>query len=327
MSSPLFDEEPSGLLGINSYFRDEIEPGLGAFEERLNAAKPSYWPLFFGLSVLSVIATGLLIYGGEIGAAAVLFVIAEVSIWLYARSKYLLYVDTSKVDEALREHRCFVVGGLASFIGYDYDSDGFPDIARKVQGYGFLPPFTRHSVEDGLSGSIEGLPFQYTVVTSDGRESPFGGHDAVFLIDAPRAFSHYVVVVRGVPSLADGLAGPFANAQHIELEDPRFSEKFSVFSPDQIYARRILTPLMMERLKEFAVRFPAGAVGFVGTEIVVWIQGWDLFETGGMHDDLTDRDVVRRVARGMLLMREITAGLGLVREEALSKEEEWRALL
>ena len=38
----------------------------------------------------------------------------------------------------------------------------------------------------------------------------------------------------------------------MKLEDPEFEKKFVVYASDQIEARYILTPALMERLREFA---------------------------------------------------------------------------
>jgi hypothetical protein len=48
------------------------------------------------------------------------------------------------------------------------------------------------------------------------------------------------------------LALYFVNRKRIELENVEFEKIFDVYSDDEIEARRLLTPKMMEKLVNFA---------------------------------------------------------------------------
>lgn len=60
--------------------------------------------------------------------------------------------------------------------------------------------------------------------------------------------------------------------QRVKLENPNFEKRFDVFSTDQVEARYILTPNMMERLLELDSRFPGKiTVSFRNSSVIVAI--------------------------------------------------------
>jgi hypothetical protein len=65
-------------------------------------------------------------------------------------------------------------------------------------------------------------------------------------MNAGLAYSEHLMAARWSPA-----AGRYAPLQPVELEDPAFAECFDVFATDQVEARYILSPGMMQRLLEF----------------------------------------------------------------------------
>ena len=64
-----------------------------------------------------------------------------------------------------------------------------------------------------------------------------------FVADFNKDFLHNTVVSAGRPGLFS-----FLSSDRVKLEDPRFNDRFTVRSGDQIEARYILTPRLMERI-------------------------------------------------------------------------------
>jgi hypothetical protein len=91
-----------------------------------------------------------------------------------------------------------------------------------------------------------------------------------FSADFNKWFSGRTIVMQGAPG--------FFTRGHIKLEDPRFNDKFTVYSSDQIEARYILTPNFMERIS--ALSDKAGiSLSFVGSRIYVAIPAdYQLFQ-------------------------------------------------
>jgi len=79
-----------------------------------------------------------------------------------------------------------------------------------------------------------------------------------------------------------GKAGIFSRifGNPIKLEDPRFNQKFKVYSSDQVEARYLLTPRMMERLLELVDSLGSFEVSFSGSQITIAVNRfpYDAFE-------------------------------------------------
>lgn len=73
----------------------------------------------------------------------------------------------------------------------------------------------------------------------------------------------------------DGKAGLFARLSStlVKLEDPLFNRQFRVYSGDQVEARYILTPRMMERLLDLQERFEHCDISFTGSWVHIALAG------------------------------------------------------
>jgi hypothetical protein len=65
-------------------------------------------------------------------------------------------------------------------------------------------------------------------------------------MNAGLAFTEHLMAVRWSPD-----ASRYSPLQEVQLEDPAFAECFDVYATDQVEARYILSPAMMQRLLEF----------------------------------------------------------------------------
>lgn len=101
-----------------------------------------------------------------------------------------------------------------------------------------------------------------------------------------RRQEHWIDIFRGFFFIADfnknfqGQTVVFRNSwfklnlgkQRVKLENPNFEKQFDVFSTDQVEARYILTPNLMERLLELDSRFPGKiTVSFRDSSVIIAI--------------------------------------------------------
>ncbi|WP_318458947.1 DUF3137 domain-containing protein [Photobacterium leiognathi] len=80
-----------------------------------------------------------------------------------------------------------------------------------------------------------------------------------FVADANKNFISKTLIVPAknvfFSAISDSVTQLFnRKSDRVKLEDPRFEQHFSVYSNDQIEARYLLTPAMMERLVEFVAK-------------------------------------------------------------------------
>lgn len=75
--------------------------------------------------------------------------------------------------------------------------------------------------------------------------------------------------ITGLTAVRSHVGTGFFSKSKVKLEDPRFNKFFSVESSDQIEARYILTPSLIERLIEIRNKFGAIDLSFTGERVVL----------------------------------------------------------
>ncbi len=102
------------------------------------------------------------------------------------------------------------------------------------------------------------LHSEYSVKTKNGRNWHTIFKGLFFQADFNKHFQGFTLVLPDISQRLFGGLGQklqelFAfRGELVKLEDPEFEKIFSVYSSDQIEARYILTPALMQRLKDFA---------------------------------------------------------------------------
>lgn len=89
----------------------------------------------------------------------------------------------------------------------------------------------------------------------------------------------------------------FSRYKRVRLEDPVFEDRFNVYSDDQVEARYILTPKIMERIVELEDRFGENLyLSFRGHNVYIAIsESYDMFETS-FHDEVNFTQIERFLA-------------------------------
>lgn len=96
----------------------------------------------------------------------------------------------------------------------------------------------------------------------------------LFTADFNKHFSGSTFINPGVAGFLSKFSGTL-----VKLEDPRFNSQFSVYSSDQVEARYILTPSMMERLVNLKSKFGTIWISFVRERMYIAVGlNYNLFE-------------------------------------------------
>lgn len=90
-----------------------------------------------------------------------------------------------------------------------------------------------------------------------------------FAADFNKHFNGHTLIRAGKAGLFSGLFGNL-----VKLEDPRFSQQFKVYSSDQVEARYLLTPRMMERLLDLKNSLGNIEISFIGSWINIAAGGF-----------------------------------------------------
>ncbi len=209
-----------------------------------------------------------------------------------------------------------VVGGLLSYAPVRMLQNEFKDrlIPQILGGYGFtydrkarrvrladyadvLPSYTSSSLTDhfwGASDNIKMSVAELTLRRKSGKNSRTVFDGFLCRFDYPRRAKVEVAVKSDGGAIGQFFSGIFTSGERVKLEDPVFEERFDVYSSDQVAARYVLTPSVMQRLIDLERRHRGLRAIFRGTEILLAIpDGTDFFHPGSFLSPI-DRNIVRQ---------------------------------
>ena len=109
----------------------------------------------------------------------------------------------------------------------------------------------------------------------------------LFMADCQKDFSGHTVVFR------NSWLKLWSGKQRVKLENPDFEKDFDTYSTDQVEARYILTPNMMEKILELDRKFPGKiTVSFYNSQVIIAIpDSKDHFETSIWQSQLRNDNI------------------------------------
>jgi hypothetical protein len=179
-----------------------------------------------------------------------------------------------------------------------------PDLKRLAK-LGLIPGFGKKRVEDEILGTYRGIHLKIVEakLETGGKRSSVVFNGLLAELSFPGRFAGVTVVAKDGGLLGNALRD-FVQASGLErvrLEDPRFEERYQVYSSDQISARALLTPAVMERLMELERQTqgdPPRLVAEHGTLRVALSKGKteDLFEPPSIADPVEGGDMLLQLS-------------------------------
>lgn len=273
---------------IDFYYQD-LAPALRELEKEREAVASR---LKIVAVVLILVACGILfwIYSAGMLTADVTAGVAFGGVALYTVAYKILtrnYVHRFK-DKIIHRLIGFIGGGLS------YTKEAHVQKATFLESQIFARLPDRFSGNDYVSGTIgktrlefSDLHAEYKTTDSRGRthwHTIFKG--LFFAADFNKHF-HGITVI--LPDTAEKLLGVLGSwlqslgngrCELVKMDDPEFEKYFVVYGSDQIEARYILSPSLMERIVDFKKKTGHPLyISFVGSKIFVAIgYDKDLFE-------------------------------------------------
>jgi len=220
--------------------------------------------------------------------------------------------------KAIKETKKGINEAIASSLGLSYTMDFEPghgfDLAKR---YALLPSYDRSSFDDLWSGPLGTRSF--TLHEAHLEEERGSGKNrryvtvfrgAILTITFDRQFLGTTKVER-----ADKHTGWFGGAKdsvkldgqelaYVDMVNPEFTDKFSVWSNDQVEARYLVHPRYVERVLEVEQAFNGKDVRtlFSGGELVICIESDNMFESGSLDASEDRARVTRCVDQFMTLI-------------------------
>lgn len=205
-----------------------------------------------------------------------------------------------------KEAKTLMVTPVAEQLALTYSEDcGEQGLVHDMRAVKLLPSWDRSDFEDRLTGVRNGVDFEFfethleqrrTSRDSKGRTrtkwvTVFRGQCLRF--DFHKAFYGTTLVLRdaGLFNRMGGVKG----TKRARLEDPVFEKSFEVHTTDQVESRYLLTPDVMQDLVDLETAFHGSKLrcAFVDGQVLIALEGADLFEPGSLFTPLDNPERIR----------------------------------
>jgi hypothetical protein len=300
--------------GFDSFFAREIAPWLEEKEtERQAVLRRTLW------RALPVIALGLACFG----ASSQLIADEDTRGFALFGSIAVMIVGGLMLMAVVTWGREFaeeLSAKIFGHFGYVYSPKAPDDLLAPFNRCHLLPGYDRENLEDHVRGQVDGVPFELAEAFLEKRvkrdkrddyELVFRGLVARYAF--PKNFSARTIVRADRGPIFNSLGHAGVDGERVHLEDPRFEERFEVFSGDQVEARYLLTPAFMERLLRLASESDgAFQAAFDGGDLLLAIDGRrGYFSQPSAWKDIRQSDHIRAFVEDIAFIREIAEVLKL----------------
>ena len=274
-----------------AFYQSDIAPYLRAREEQRRSA---------------LMASALL--GGGLGLAAVIILIVQPFGAMSTHAGFfagfgamvgagaMLAGARRKIGDGLMEMICKKLG-----FGYA-GTRPRPHYLRLFTDLKFFSRFNRETFEDEVAGVYRGTNFllceAHLKYKSSGKNSSTRTvfHGQLFVIDYPKEFLG-VTVVRRDAGMLNRLGKPGREFHQIGLASGEFEKAFEAWGTDQVEARELLDPIVLERFQELERLFKNSRLraAFVEGKLIIALETGDRLNMGSMLEPLESPDRVETI--------------------------------
>ena len=301
---------PPEFAGFDRIYEQEIRPSLMAREvERVAAAQKAIQTRWIGGAIIAAgvgigfallklpvvaIIVGILGFGvigwGNMGISRLAGEAKALIVEPIARQLNLAFTPAPGTCESIYRHKDVgVVPG--------WDRSDFEDLVTGKRGAVDFELFEAHLEEKRTTTDSKGRTQTTWVTVLQGQ---------CLRLDFHKTFYGRTLVTRDM-----GFFNRFGGGKGMQramLEDPKFEKIFEVYTTDQVEGRYLLTPDLMQKLVDLEEVFRGGKLkaAFDGGEMLITVQGGNLFEPGSMFKPLDSADRVQE------LLKDFAAVFGLI---------------
>lgn len=287
---------PSGrneFAGFQPFYETSIAPYLAEKESARAAAVTNV--LILGAAT-AVLALSIALYApfSEMKLQVAIFIAmggAALSAWLLDRAR-------ADITHGLLDR-------IAGRLGFAYrgklDRPGYYEPFRRLK---LLPNHNREAWEDEVAGAHGASGFVFCEAhlkyKSSGKNSSTRTvfHGQLFVIDYPKRFLGSTVILRDMGPL-NVLMRPGKEYSQVGLASPVFEKAFEAWSTDQVEARDLLDPVVLERFQELERLFGGKKLraAFDEGKLLIAIETGDRLNIGTMFAPLQGPARVEKILR------------------------------
>lgn len=212
----------------------------------------------------------------------------------------------SKLQGVGRDVKIASLTAVAQAIGVNYSIDvGQPPAFDRFRALKLLPSYDRSKFEDLFHGEYQGASFDLYEGLLENETKDSKGNSSyttvfrgqIIRLAFPRKFLGVTIVRRD-----QGFFNMFgedkkSNLKRVGLEDPKFEKVFEVYGTDQVEARYLVHPVLMERLMalETGMKGEKLRCGFEEGDMLIAIEDGDRYEIGDLFKPLADPERARKI--------------------------------
>ena len=266
----------AAFAGVAAFYNTELAPLMIAAEKKRQRAMA----LAGAIVVVAAIASGaFLVIVGDMSQIAALI---AAMIGVGAAGGVLAKTSGEVTHQVLNR--------IAAHLGFGYLREtSRPDYCAPFIAFGLLPDFNREDWEDEIDGAHEGVGFRlvegHLKKRSSGKKQRTRTvfHGQLLVIDYPHKFTGQTIIKRDT-GVFNAMAKPGKDFQRIGLASPRFEKAYEAWSTDQVVARTLLDPVMLERFQELDRLFDGAKLraAFSDGRLYVALETGDKLTMGAM---------------------------------------------
>lgn len=290
---------PKDFADFPRIFVEELQPALQAEEgARQAAARSSLRWTWIGV--------GVALLGAVFGVFV--FRVPQLALVAGVIGFAVHGAGRGPLNQIGKRAKSLIVNPVAAQFGLSFDPEPGPqNSVIDLNEAGLLSNWDRANYEDRLEGHRNGVDFLFFEAhleerrrTTDSRGRTRTRWVTVFRGQCLRFRFHKAFAGRTLVLRDAGLFNIFGGGRGLEqvkLESNVFEQAFQVYSNDQVEARFLLTPDLMQRLIELEKVFHGSKLrcAFQDGELLIALEGGDLFEPGSLFTPLDNPDRVREL--------------------------------
>jgi len=241
-------------------------------------------------------------------------------------------VTTGIVSKNFRkEYKSKIIARITNFLdeGLTYTPDRMVPLSEFIKSGIFSLSVDSYTGEDHFTGKIGKTDIEFSEVTAKHLNTTQSsrGIKQEYIIIFSGVFviadfnKHFLTHTLVLPDTAEKLFGKFGQTLQsigagkkklVRLENPEFEKEFCVYADDQVEARYILTPALMERILTYKRKWKSKiSLSFCDSKVYLAINmNKNLFETR-IFRPVADYSFMEENLRFLILLTEIVEDLNL----------------
>lgn len=215
---------------------------------------------------------------------------------------------TKPKREYARAYKLQILPSLVKLFGnFTYDADGSVNM-QSLKPSKILPSYDRHTSEDYFRGEYKNMGLEFSEIKLEQRRrsgkrthyvTVFRGL-AVVLDMRHKKFLGHTIINENSSRLGQWFEQKTTKLERANMVDPEFEKMFDVLTNDQVEARWLVDPLMIERLKTLYVEYEGDkmlAAFFEGKMLILVASKHNHFEPADIHIPATNPQSILNMKR------------------------------